>query len=116
GGTILKSGRSPQFTKPEGRKKAAENLRKHGIEGLICVGGDGSLAGANLLYQEHGIPYVAIPGTIDNDIYGMDSTIGFDTAINTALEAVDKLRDTAASHDRLFIVEVMGRDSGFIAL
>ncbi len=116
GGTILKSGRCPQFMKPDGRKKAYENLVKHGIDGLICVGGNGSLAGAHLLYEEHGVPYIAIPGTIDNDIFGSDSTIGFDTALNTALGAVDKLRDTAASHDRLFIVEVMGRDSGFIAL
>ncbi len=116
GGTILKSGRSPLFTKPEGRAKAYENLVKRSIDGLICIGGNGSLTGANLLYEEHGMPYIAIPGTIDNDIYGTESTIGFDTALNTALEAVDRLRDTAASHDRLMIVEVMGRDSGFIAL
>lgn len=116
GGTILKSGRSQAFTKPDGRKKAFENLTQQGIDGLICIGGNGSLTGANLLYAEHGMPYIAIPGTIDNDIYGTDLTIGFDTALNTALEAVDKLRDTAASHDRLIIVEVMGRDSGFIAL
>lgn len=116
GGTILKSGRSPAFMKPEGRKLAADNLIKKNIEALICVGGDGSLTGCHTLFNEHRIPYVSLPGTIDNDIYGTDATIGYDTALNTALDAIDKIRDTAASHDRLFIVEVMGRDSGFIAL
>lgn len=116
GGTILKSGRAPAFMKAEGRAKAAQNLQNAKIDGLLCIGGNGSLTGAQLLYQEHGIPFVAIPGTIDNDIYGSDQTIGFDTALNTALDAIDRIRDTAASHDRLFIVEVMGRDSGFIAL
>jgi 6-phosphofructokinase 1 len=116
GGSILKAGRSPEFMQPEGRRKAADVLKTHGIDGLICIGGDGSMTGANLLWQEHKIPIVSIPGTIDNDIYGSDNTIGFDTAVNTALDAIDRIRDTAASHDRLFIVEVMGRDSGFIAI
>lgn len=116
GGTIIKTGRSAEFMKPEGRAKAAENLKKHGVQGLICIGGDGSYRGAHLLWQEQKIPSVGLPGTIDNDIHGTDVTIGFDTAVNTALEAIDRIRDTAASHDRLFIVEVMGRNSGFIAL
>lgn len=115
GGTILKTGRSMEFQKPEFRKKAAENLKHHGIEGLVCIGGDGSFRGAHALWQEHKIPVIGVPGTIDNDIFGSDNTIGFDTAVNTALDAIDKIRDTAASHDRLFIVEVMGRNSGFIA-
>ncbi len=115
GGTILKTGRSQEFMKPEFRAKAAEVLRKHQIEGLICIGGDGSFRGASALWEEHKIPVIGIPGTIDNDIFGSDNTIGFDTAVNTALDAIDKIRDTAASHDRLFIVEVMGRNSGFIA-
>lgn len=116
GGSILKAGRAPEFMQPEGRRKAAEVIRSHGIDGFVCIGGDGSMNGAHLLWQEHQIPIVAIPGTIDNDIYGTDNTIGFDTAVNTALDAIDRIRDTAASHDRLFIVEVMGRDSGFIAI
>jgi len=116
GGTIIKTGRSPEFLKSEGRKKAAENLKKHGVQGLICIGGDGSFRGAHALWAEHKIPTVGMPGTIDNDVHGTDTTIGFDTAVNTALEAIDRIRDTAASHDRLFIVEVMGRNSGFIAL
>ncbi len=116
GGTILKSGRAPEFLKPDSRAQAAQNLRAHGIEALIVIGGDGTFNGAQLLYQEHQFPVVGIPGTIDNDIFGTEETIGFDTAINTALEAIDRIRDTAASHDRLFIVEVMGRDSGFIAI
>ncbi|MBS1971481.1 MAG: 6-phosphofructokinase [Bdellovibrionales bacterium] len=115
GGTVLKTGRSAEFMKPEYRKKAADNLRAHGIEGLVCIGGDGSYRGAHALWEEHKIPVVGIPGTIDNDIFGSDNTIGFDTAVNTALDAIDKIRDTAASHDRLFIVEVMGRNSGHIA-
>lgn len=115
GGTVLKTGRSMDFMKPEFRKKAADNLRSAGIEGLICIGGDGSFRGAHALWEEQRIPVVGVPGTIDNDIYGTDNTIGFDTAINTALDAIDKIRDTAASHDRLFIVEVMGRNSGHIA-
>jgi len=115
GGTILKTGRSLEFLKPEYRAIAAENLKKHGIEGLVCIGGDGSFRGAHALWEEHQIPIVGVPGTIDNDIYGSDKTIGFDTAVNTALDAIDRIRDTAASHDRLFIVEVMGRNSSFIA-
>jgi len=115
GGTILKTGRSPEFTRPEYRKKAAENLRALGIEALVCIGGDGSFRGAQALSSEHNFPIVGIPGTIDNDVYGTDDTIGFDTAVNTALNAIDKIRDTADSHDRIFIVEVMGRDSGYIA-
>lgn len=115
GGTILKTGRSQEFMKPEYRTKAAQILRNHQIEGLICIGGDGSFRGASALWEEHKIPVIGIPGTIDNDIFGSDNTIGFDTAVNTALDAIDKIRDTAASHDRLFIVEVMGRNSGFIA-
>lgn len=116
GGTILKSGRAPEFHKPEVRAQAAANLKEAGIEGLVTIGGDGTFNGAHLLSVEHGIRVVGIPGTIDNDIYGTEETIGFDTAVNTALEAIDRIRDTAASHDRLFIVEVMGRDSGFIAV
>lgn len=116
GGTILKSGRSMEFFKPEVRAQAAMNLRALGIDGLVVVGGDGSYHGAHLLWEEHKIPVVGVPGTIDNDIFGTDLTIGYDTAVNTALEAIDRIRDTAASHDRLFIVEVMGRDSGHIAI
>ena len=116
GGTILKSARSMEFRTPEGRKLAYENLKKHGIEGLVAIGGDGTFTGAKVFYEEYGIPTVGCPGTIDNDIYGTDYTIGFDTAVNTALEAIDKIRDTAAAHDRIFFVEVMGRDAGFIAV
>lgn len=115
GGTILKTGRSQEFTKPEGRKKAVDQLRNQNIDALVCIGGDGSFRGAHALWEEFQFPVIGVPGTIDNDIFGTDSTIGFDTAVNTALEAIDKIRDTAASHDRLFIVEVMGRNSGFIA-
>jgi 6-phosphofructokinase 1 len=115
GGTVLKTGRCPEFLKPEVRAQAAKNLKTEGIEGLVCIGGDGSFRGAQALFEEHGIAVIGVPGTIDNDIYGTDNTIGFDTAVNTALDAIDKIRDTAASHDRLFIVEVMGRNSGFIA-
>ncbi|WP_304517120.1 6-phosphofructokinase [Cecembia rubra] len=116
GGTFLKSARSAEFRTPEGRKKAYENLKKHGIDALVIIGGDGSLTGAHLFYKEYGIPAVGIPGTIDNDLAGTDLTVGFDTACNTAIEAIDKIRDTATSHDRLFFVEVMGRDAGFIAI
>ncbi len=115
GGTILKTARCPEFLKQEYRKIAADNLREQNIDGLVCIGGDGSFRGAHLLEKEQGIPTIGVPGTIDNDIYGTELTIGFDTAVNTALEAIDRIRDTAASHDRLFIVEVMGRNSGFIA-
>ncbi len=116
GGTILKSARSAEFRTPEGRAKAAEVLRENKIDALVVIGGDGSFTGARLLIQEHDIPVVGIPGTIDNDLYGTDSTIGYDTAVNTAVEAVDKIKDTASAHNRLFFVEVMGRDVGFIAL
>lgn len=116
GGSILKAGRSPEFMQPEGRKKAVANIRALGIQAMVCIGGDGSFNGAHALWNEYQIPVVGVPGTIDNDIAGSDNTIGFDTAVNTALDAIDRIRDTAASHDRLFIVEVMGRDSGFIAI
>lgn len=116
GGTILKSARSTEFKTKEGRQKAFEQLQKFGIEGLIAIGGDGTFTGAKLFYEEFGIPTVGAPGTIDNDLYGTDITIGFDTAVNTALEAIDKIRDTADSHDRVFFIEVMGRDSGYIAI
>jgi 6-phosphofructokinase 1 len=116
GGTILQTSRSPEFRTPEGRKKAADILRSHKIDALIVVGGDGSYNGAMTLHKEHGFPVVGIPGTIDNDISGTDYTIGFDTAVQTAVEAVDKIRDTANSHARTFIVEVMGRKSPAIAL
>lgn len=116
GGTILKSARSEGFRTPEGRKKAYENLKELGIEGIVAIGGDGTFTGAKIFFEEYGIPTVGCPGTIDNDLYGTDYTIGFDTAVNTALEAIDKIRDTAAAHDRIFFVEVMGRDSGFIAV
>lgn len=116
GGTILKSARSKQFMAKEGRVKAAENLKKEGIEGIVAIGGDGTFTGAKIFFEEHGIPTIGVPGTIDNDLYGTDYTIGYDTAVNTVVEAVDKIRDTADAHDRLFFVEVMGRDAGFIAL
>jgi 6-phosphofructokinase 1 len=116
GGTILRTARSEHFRTTEGRAQAAANLRDAGIEGLVAIGGDGTFQGAAKLIEEHGVPVVGVPGTIDNDLYGTDYTIGYDTAVNTAMEAIDKIRDTAASHDRLFYVEVMGRDAGFIAL
>jgi 6-phosphofructokinase 1 len=116
GGTILKSARSEAFRTKEGRQQAYQQLMNHGIEGIIAIGGDGTFTGAKTFYEEYGIPTIGCPGTIDNDIYGTDYTIGFDTAINTALEAIDKIRDTAAAHDRVFFVEVMGRDSGYIAM
>ena len=116
GGTILKTARCQEFMTPEGRTKAYQNLKKHGINGLIIIGGDGSFKGAQIFSNEFDIPCIGIPGTIDKDIAGTDFTIGFDTAVNTAIEAIDKIRDTADAHDRLFIVEVMGRDAGYIAL
>jgi 6-phosphofructokinase 1 len=116
GGTMLKSARSKEFRTPEGRAKAFKQLKKHKIDGLIGIGGDGSFTGMHHLYLEHGLPYICIPGTIDNDIPGTDYTIGYDTATNTAVEAIDKIRDTALSHNRLFFIEVMGRDSGYIAI
>lgn len=116
GGTILKSARCDEFKTAEGRVKAFETIDRHNIEGLVVIGGDGTLTGARLLGKEHDLPIIGLPGTIDNDLYGTDYTIGYDTAVNTVVAAVDKIRDTAHSHDRLFIVEVMGRDAGFIAL
>jgi 6-phosphofructokinase 1 len=116
GGTILKSARSKEFMTKEGRQKAYENLQKLGIDGLVVIGGNGTFTGAQIFYDEYGIPVVGAPGTIDNDLYGTDYTIGFDTAVNTALDAIDKIRDTADSHDRVFFIEVMGRDSGYIAI
>ncbi|QXD16690.1 6-phosphofructokinase [Rhodocaloribacter litoris] len=116
GGTLLKSARSERFRTPEGRARAAEQLRKFGIDGLVGIGGDGTLRGAAIFYEEHGIPIVGCPGTIDNDLFGTDETIGYDTALNTAIENIDRIRDTADAHNRLFLVEVMGRDAGFIAL
>ncbi|MBI3883506.1 MAG: 6-phosphofructokinase [Sphingobacteriales bacterium] len=116
GGTILKSARCKDFFQPEGRKKAYDNLKKRGIDGLVIIGGDGSFQGGKKFHEEFDIPSVGIPGTIDRDIVGTDFTIGFDTAVNTAVGAIDKIRDTMDAHDRLFIIEVMGRDAGFIAL
>lgn len=116
GGTILKTARCKEFFNPEGRTKAYKNLEKRGIDGLVIIGGDGSFKGAQILSNEHDIACIGIPGTIDKDIAGSDFTIGFDTAVNTAVEAIDKIRDTADAHDRLFIIEVMGRDAGYIAL
>lgn len=116
GGTILKTSRSNEFLTKEGRALAYANLKKHGIEGLVIIGGDGSFRGAQIFSNEYDIPCIGLPGTIDKDIAGTDFTIGFDTAVNTAIEAIDKIRDTADAHDRLFIIEVMGRDAGYIAL
>jgi len=116
GGTVLKTARCAEFRTPEGRAKAYNNLKEEGIDALVAIGGDGTFTGAEVLSREYNIPVIGIPGTIDNDLYGSDFTLGYDTATNTVLEAIDKIRDTAASHDRLFFVEVMGRDSGCIAL
>ena len=116
GGTFLKSARSKEFITKEGRAKAHQNLVNAGIDALVVIGGDGTFTGALLLKEEHGFPVVGIPGTIDNDINGTDYTIGYDTALNTVVDAIDKIRDTASSHDRLFLVEVMGRDAGDIAM
>lgn len=116
GGTILKSARSKEFMTPEGRKKAFEQCQKLGVDALVCIGGDGSFTGAKVFNEEFGIKVIGVPGTIDNDIFGTDKTIGYDTALNTAMDAIDKIRDTATSHNRVFFVEVMGRDAGFIAL
>ncbi len=116
GGTILKTARSKEFMTVEGRQKAYDNMKKHEIDALIIIGGNGSLAGALQFAKEHDdISCIGLPGTIDNDLYGTDSTIGYDTALNTIMECVDKIRDTATSHDRIFFVEVMGRDAGFLA-
>ena len=116
GGTILKTARCKEFQTEEGRKMAYENLQKQGIDALVVIGGDGSLTGARVFATEYNIPIVGLPGTIDNDLFGTDLTIGYDTAINTIMECVDKIRDTATSHERLFFIEVMGRDAGFLAL
>ena len=115
GGTILKTARSKGFLEAEGRKRAYENMVKHNIDALIVIGGNGSLTGAQQFAREYDIPIIGLPGTIDNDLYGTDHTIGYDTALNTIVECVDKIRDTANSHDRIFFVEVMGRDAGFLA-
>ncbi len=116
GGTILKTARSEEFRTPEGRQKAYESLKKFEIDAMVVIGGDGTFTGASIFQKEFNFPIIGLPGTIDNDLYGTDYTIGYDTAVNTVVEAVDKIRDTADSHDRLFIIEVMGRDAGFIAL
>ena len=116
GGTILKTARCAEFKTPEGRKQAYDKLMEHGIDALVAIGGDGTLTGARIFAQESNYPIVGLPGTIDNDLYGTDITIGYDTALNTIMECVDKIRDTATSHERLFFVEVMGRDAGFLAL
>jgi 6-phosphofructokinase 1 len=116
GGTFLKTARSEEFRTPEGRKLAYENLIESDIDACIAIGGNGTFTGAMLMAQEYDIPFIGIPGTIDNDLYGTDYTIGFDTALNTALDAIDKVRDTADSHNRLFFIEVMGRDAGYLAL
>lgn len=115
GGTFLKTARSEEFRTMEGRAKAYENIKKYGIDVLVVIGGNGSLAGAHDLAMEYDIPCIGLPGTIDNDLAGTDSTIGYDTALNTIVECVDKIRDTASSHNRIFFVEVMGRDAGFLA-
>ncbi|HVN57840.1 MAG TPA: 6-phosphofructokinase [Bacteroidales bacterium] len=116
GGTILKTARCEEFRTPEGRAKAYQNLKEAQIDGVVVIGGDGSFTGARLFNEEFDIPFVGVPGTIDNDIYGTDYTIGYDTALNTVVEAVDKIRDTASAHNRMFFVEVMGAEAGFIAL
>ena len=116
GGTILKTARCPEFKTPEGRKQAYETLKREEIDALVVIGGDGSLSGARVFATEFDVPIVGLPGTIDNDLYGTDTTIGYDTALNTIMECVDKIRDTATSHERLFFIEVMGRDAGFLAL
>ena len=116
GGTFLKSARSERFRTAEGRQQAFENLKASSVDALVVIGGDGSFTGADIFSQEHDMPVIGIPGTIDNDLAGSDYTIGFDTACNTAVEAIDKIRDTASSHERVFFIEVMGRDAGFIAV
>jgi len=116
GGTVIKTSRCPEFFDPAGRARAAENIRAAAVDALVVIGGDGSFQGAALLQQEHGVRVIGVPGTIDNDLYGSDYTIGFDTAVNTAAQCIDKIRDSAQSHDRTFIIEVMGRHAGFIAL
>lgn len=115
GGTILKTARSNEFMKPEGRNKAYENMQKEGIDALVVIGGNGSLTGARVFAEEYDVCCIGLPGTIDNDLYGTDSTIGYDTTMNTIMECVDRIRDTAQSHERIFFIEVMGRDAGFLA-
>ena len=115
GGTILKSARSKEFMTPEGREKAYATMQQEGIDALVVIGGNGSLTGAHNFAREHNVPCIGLPGTIDNDLYGTDMTIGYDTTLNTIVECVDKIRDTANSHERIFFVEVMGRDAGFLA-
>ena len=116
GGTILKTARCKEFETPEGRQLAFDNIQKEGIDALVTIGGDGTLTGARIFATEHNFPIIGLPGTIDNDLFGTDTTIGYDTALNTIMDAVDKIRDTATSHERLFFIEVMGRDAGFLAL
>lgn len=116
GGTILKTARCKEFQTTEGRQLAYDTLQRHGIDALVVIGGDGSLTGARIFANEYNFPIIGLPGTIDNDLYGTDTTIGYDTALNTIMECVDKIRDTATSHERLFFIEVMGRDAGFLAL
>ena len=116
GGTILKTARCEEFRTPEGRKIAYDNIIKHGISALVVIGGDGSLTGTRIFASEYNFPIVGVPGTIDNDLFGTDTTIGYDTALNTIVESVDKIRDTATSHERIFFIEVMGREAGFLAL
>ncbi|MCQ2334275.1 MAG: 6-phosphofructokinase [Paludibacteraceae bacterium] len=116
GGTILKSARCAEFRNPEGRKKAFETLQKEGIDALVVIGGDGTFTGARALALEYNVPIIGLPGTIDNDLWGTDMTIGYDTSLNTIMDCVDKLKDTATSHERVFLVEVMGRDAGFLTL
>ena len=116
GGTILKTARCEEFRTPEGRKIAYDNIIKHGVSALVVIGGDGSLTGARIFASEYNFPIVGVPGTIDNDLFGTDTTIGYDTALNTIVESVDMIRDTATSHERIFFIEVMGREAGFLAL
>ena len=116
GGTILKSARCQEFRTAEGRQQAFDTIQREGIDALVVIGGDGTLTGARVMAQEFNLPIIGLPGTIDNDLWGTDATIGYDTALNTIMECVDKIRDTASSHERLFFVEVMGRDAGFLAL
>jgi 6-phosphofructokinase 1 len=116
GGTILKSARSPRFYEKEGRAKAARCIEEGELDAIVAIGGDGTFSGGAVFHEEHGVPIIGCPGTIDNDLFGTDETIGYDTALNTAIENIDRIRDTADAHDRLFLVEVMGRDAGFIAL
>ena len=116
GGTILKSARCKEFHTKEGRQQAFNNIKKFGLDGVVAIGGDGTFTGAAIFNKEFDIPFIGVPGTIDNDLFGTDNTIGYDTALNTVINAVDKIRDTASSHNRLFLIEVMGRDAGFIAL